>query len=139
MDSLSTFYQEYPSADTTVTGSHSAAVISCFLCQMDSLSMFYQEYPSADTTVTGIVTLLAAAKALWNLQGTIEAKVGSKDVMFAFFQGVGNSIVLSVHFLSVCHDFLIPHPWPCRPVHRRREAGGFLMSPPLSGISGLPV
>ena len=55
---------------------------------MDSLSMFYNEYPSSDSTVAGIVTLLATAKALWKLQETIDQKNDSKDIMFAFFQGV---------------------------------------------------
>ena len=55
---------------------------------MDSMSMFFNEYPSSDSTVTGIVTLLAAAKALWNLQETIESQAGAKDIMFTFLQGV---------------------------------------------------
>ena len=55
---------------------------------MDSMSMFFNEYPSSDSTVTGIVTLLATAKALWNLQETIESQAGAKDIMFTFLQGV---------------------------------------------------
>ena len=63
------------------------SVYSLF-CQMDSMSMFFNEYPSSDSTVTGIVTLLATAKALWNLQETIESQAGAKDIMFTFLQGV---------------------------------------------------
>ena len=71
-------------------------VLLPLFCQMDSMSMFFNEYPSSDSTVTGIVTLLATAKALWNLQETIESQADAKDIMFTFLQGVIPRLMMMV-------------------------------------------
>ena len=55
---------------------------------MDSFSLFENIYPSADNHVTGIVGLLAAAEALGKVQDDIKTNT-SKDIMFAFLNGVG--------------------------------------------------
>ena len=55
--------------------------------RLDSFSMFENIYPSADNHVTGIVGLLAAAEALSKHKDDIINVNGTKDILFAFFQG----------------------------------------------------
>ncbi|KAJ8316120.1 hypothetical protein KUTeg_006134 [Tegillarca granosa] len=55
--------------------------------RLDSFSLFENIYPSADNHVTGIVGLLAAAEALGKMKPAIKSKTGSKDILFAFFNG----------------------------------------------------
>jgi hypothetical protein len=64
------------------------------LFQVDSFSLFNNEYPSADSTVSGIVTLLAAAKALYKVKDQIALNATAKDILFAFFQGVSMAVEL---------------------------------------------
>ena len=65
--------------------------------------MFENIYPSADNHVTGIVGLLAAAEALSKHKDDIINVTGTKDILFAFFQGVSIMIiVLTVYVINQC-------------------------------------
>lgn len=57
--------------------------------------MFENIYPSADNHVTGIVGLLAAAEALSKYKDDIINNNDTKDILFAFFQGVSILYLLS--------------------------------------------
>ncbi|KAK6963919.1 nicastrin [Biomphalaria glabrata] len=76
-----TFMQKIPSSS-----SRQASSVIMVATKLDSVAMFQNEYNAADTTVVGVVTLLAAAQALWKQKEEL-IQPHAKDIVFAFFQG----------------------------------------------------
>ena len=66
--------------------------------------MFENHYPSADNQVSSIVALLAAAEAIGNVKDDIIQ--GDKDIMFTFFQGVGDLILPKLQIRGDIHIIL---------------------------------
>ncbi|BFZ25480.1 hypothetical protein BsWGS_28519 [Bradybaena similaris] len=71
-----------PANDTRIQGS-----VVMVVTRLDAASIFQHTRYAADTAVSGIVTLLAAAEALWKVRDIIRDNQTAKDIMFVFFQG----------------------------------------------------